>query len=180
MNNNLNYLKRQSSFSTQNIVLFLILFFFLSIICLLKASIFAVIGFVIWTLFEYFLHIYIFHIQSENKHIQKFQFIIHGHHHQNPKSHIDLLINLPIALGLAVWSLYNLYLGYNVSLILLGFSLGYLYFLFIHEALHNKMFFRHFKFLRLHHNYHHYKNSKEAFGITTNFWDNVFKTKTKD
>jgi sterol desaturase/sphingolipid hydroxylase (fatty acid hydroxylase superfamily) len=61
-----------------------------------------------------------------------------------------------------------------------GFIIGYLFYDMTHYAIHH--FNMHSKFwlaIKNHHMKHHYQNEDKGYGVTTPFWDLIFKTDFK-
>ena len=140
-----------------------------------------------WTLFEYLFHRFINHLDSffpESEAIKKFDYAIHGIHHEFPRD-TERLIMPPVP-GLIIISilvfLFWLPMGQYVLVFMPGFLLGYLSYAFIHYATHawKPPKSRALKALWRHHALHHYKHPDKAFGVSTPIWDHVFRTMPPD
>jgi hypothetical protein len=67
-------------------------------------------GFFLWTLVEYLLHRYFFHLEGESPFIQRMHFLIHGLHHDDPQDPTRLVMP-PVASILIAIVLYNCFRG---------------------------------------------------------------------
>ncbi len=136
-----------------------------------------------WTLFEYLFHRFINHLDSfypESEAIRKFDYAIHGIHHEFPRD-TQRLIMPPVPGSLIIVVLLGLFwlaMGEYVLVFMPGFLLGYLSYAFIHYATHawKPPKARFLKALWRHHALHHYKHPDKAFGVSTPIWDYVFRT----
>jgi len=131
-----------------------------------------------WTFFEYLMHRYVFHFMSEYKFIQKFHYMVHGVHHENPRDKERIFMPpLPGLIIIAVvYVLFYLVLGNFSYSFLAGWLTGYLAYSFIHYHVHLSKPVPWIKKLWLHHALHHYKDDTSAFGVSTPLWDYVFRT----
>jgi sterol desaturase/sphingolipid hydroxylase (fatty acid hydroxylase superfamily) len=140
-----------------------------------------VLGFLAWTLIEYLLHRFFFHLAPEPSFESKFkQFIVHGYHHEFPNDRLrlvaPLVLSAPIALAVAL--LYLTLVGRYFWLTwFAGTVSGYLAYDWVHYYTHHfRPTTRLGKFLRRYHMEHHYKDSQSHFGISSPLWDWVFGT----
>lgn len=138
-------------------------------------------GFLMWTLLEYLMHRYIFHFVNDNKSIQRFHFIFHGIHHDNPTEEKRTM--MPPIPGLLIG---GLYLGFfylifgNLSFFITsGIIAGYLLYSSIHYSIHMFKAPRGLEPLWAHHLIHHYQDDSCAYGVSSRFWDRVFGTMPK-
>lgn len=138
-------------------------------------------GWLVWTLLEYLLHRYLFHLPAETREQKLRAFLIHGYHHQFPSDPMRLvappLMSWPIAV--VVGGSYHLALGPGDSWLALfaGTCVGYLAYDWIHYYTH------HFhpkwplgKWLRKYHMLHHFDDDATRYGISSPLWDLVFGT----
>lgn len=138
------------------------------------------IGIVIWTFTEYFLHRFVFHYQPKSEWGKRIHFIVHGVHHDYPKDSKRLVMppSVSIPLALLFFFFYKNLLGENyVFPFFAGFLVGYLFYDMTHYAVHHFNF--HNKFwliIKNHHMKHHYQDSKRGFGVSQPAWDYVFGT----
>lgn len=136
-------------------------------------------GIAFWTLAEYFLHRYVFHWERDHPFVKKFHYYAHGFHHTYPRDQ-DHLFMPPVAsivLAAFFYGLFWLISHTYVVSFFPGFILGYLGYASMHYAIHTVP--NPPKFLRpiwRHHQLHHSKNTDSAYGVSTPFWDHVFRT----
>lgn len=136
-------------------------------------------GLLTFTLIEYIMHRFIFHLHPKNEKQEKFAYTVHGVHHDYPKDKDRLAMPPPLSIILATafYLLFKLILGNFVYAFLPGFLMGYAAYLWVHYMVHAfkppKNFF---KILWVHHGIHHYKDPENAFGVSSPFWDLIFRT----
>jgi sterol desaturase/sphingolipid hydroxylase (fatty acid hydroxylase superfamily) len=140
-----------------------------------------VLGFLAWTLIEYLLHRFVFHLAPDQSFESKRkQFMVHGYHHEFPNDRLrlvaPLLLSAPI--GIVIALVYFLLLGrYHGLIWFAGTIVGYLAYDWVHYYTHHfRPTTRLGKFLRRYHMEHHYKDSDSHFGISSPLWDWVFGT----
>jgi len=143
-------------------------------------SLLYIVGVLAFTLIEYSLHRFIFHLPPGPRRSGKVRmFMIHGYHHQFPNDKLRLvappIMSWPIAAVLI--ALYLLVLNVEGMLILFGgTALGYLFYDWVHYYTHH---FRNpktrvGKLLRRAHAVHHHKLFLHNMGISSPLWDWVF------
>lgn len=148
-------------------------------------TVFAILGFVllglgVWTLTEYILHRFVFHWMPPGKFGERIHFIIHGVHHDYPSDSKRLVMVPTVSIPLAAlfYFLFSLMLGsVHVAPFFIGFLAGYLFYDMTHYAVHH--FNLKSKFwleLRKHHLVHHYGDSHNGYGVSSKFWDLIFRT----
>lgn len=136
-------------------------------------------GILFFTLIEYFVHRVVFHIKGDGEAIQKFQYIVHGVHHEYPKDKLRLAMPpiVSVFLSLILLSFFNFVLGYYGLPFGSGFIFGYALYLSIHYSVHAFSPPNNFlKKLWHHHALHHYQDGETAFGVSSPIWDYIFKT----
>lgn len=140
----------------------------------------ALMGFVWWTFLEYWAHRTLFHWTPPGRWGERFHFILHGVHHQWPNDRFRLVF--PAALSL---SLYALFLGLHALLLggwafafQAGVGVGYMTYDLTHYYVHHGRAKKgRMRRLRQHHILHHFKSGYTGkFGVSTTFWDRVFRT----
>lgn len=139
-------------------------------------------GFIAFTLVEYVIHRFLFHLAPSNEKRKKFTYAVHGIHHDYPKDRDRLAMPIPMAMVLATifFLLFRLILGNLVYGFLPGLFMGYAVYLWIHYMVHAFQPPKNFwKILWVHHGIHHYKDSERAFGVSSSLWDIVFGTMPK-
>lgn len=138
-----------------------------------------VIGFIAFTLVEYLVHRYIFHMKTYTEIRAKFQYTVHGVHHEFPKDKERLAMPplLSVTIATVLLLLLKLVLGDLTFSFLPGFLVGYAFYLAVHYMVHvyqpPKNFLKH---LWINHAVHHYKHGEYIFGVSSPLWDYVFGT----
>jgi sterol desaturase/sphingolipid hydroxylase (fatty acid hydroxylase superfamily) len=136
-------------------------------------------GLIVFTLAEYLMHRYVFHMSTHTPIRAKLQYTMHGVHHEYPKDKERLAMPplISITLALALLGLTYVIMNEYAFAFLPGFVLGYAGYLFVHYITHvyapPKNAFRQ---LWLHHSMHHYKSGDKAFGVSSPLWDYIFGT----
>jgi len=136
-----------------------------------------VVGFLVFSLVEYTMHRFLFHIGTKTKKREQFQYTLHGVHHEFPKDKERLAMPpiMSITIATVLLFLFKLVLNIKVFAFLPGFLVGYAGYLFMHYILHTfKAPKGMFNFLWANHAVHHYKDQTKAYGVTTPIWDYVF------
>ncbi len=139
-----------------------------------------VLGFIGWTLTEYWLHRAVFHFKPSGPRSKRIYFLIHGVHHQWPKDRYRLV--MPPAVSISLYFLFGglfyLVLGPKwMWAFHSGFVAGYLVYDMTHFATHHlRPLTAWGRRVRRHHLLHHAKNSNQRFGVSTPLWDWVFGT----
>lgn len=139
-------------------------------------------GILLWTLVEYILHRFVFHVDEklpDNRTVLMLHFLLHGIHHAFPMDK-NRLVFPPVA----AYPLYRL-IKFTVSSlfgsiyfpIMAGVVTGYVGYdlthYFIHHAKPKEGFY---KSLKSYHVLHHYKDPGLGFGVSQKIWDYVFGT----
>ena len=136
-------------------------------------------GMAFWTLFEYLMHRFAFHLVADSPRAQKFIYIMHGNHHHFPRDR-DRLFMPPLPsfiLAFSIFALQFLLMRSYAFTFFPGFILGYLLYASMHYAIHAwNPPFKWLKPLWRNHHLHHYKDEEKGFGVSTTFWDHVFGT----
>ena len=129
-------------------------------------------GLLVFTLVEYLIHRYTFHMEADTPKKERLQYVLHGAHHDYPKDKTRLAMPPFVSLLLAVgfFLLYRLILGDLGIPFTAGFVAGYASYLCVHYSVHAfpppKNFLRH---LWIHHALHHYQQSNAAYGVSSPF-----------
>lgn len=134
----------------------------------------------VWTLTEYLLHRYLFHLEGDSALARRIQFLIHGLHHDDPTDATRLVMPPAgsIILASLLFPLFSWMLGPIWVQPFFGFFvIGYLCYDYIHFSVH------HFKprtklgrFLKNSHMMHHYVSPNSRWGVSSPVWDYVFGT----
>jgi dihydroceramide fatty acyl 2-hydroxylase len=141
-------------------------------------------GYALWTLFEYWLHRLVFHFEPEDGIGARLHWIIHGVHHDHPNDPMRLVMPpaVSIPLGAGVFGLIYLLAGHDYAPgIGAGFFTGYLVYDMMHYYLHHfRPHGRLGRMLRERHMRHHFQDDTKGFGISAPYWDEVFRTSTRN
>lgn len=142
----------------------------------------ALAGFAAWTFSEYWLHRTFFHWQPKFPGGQRMHFLVHGVHHTWPRDKYRLV--MPPAVSI---TLYFTFLGMFLLLfgkqygpaLTAGYVVGYMYYDLMHYYLHHgRPKSAYHKELKRHHMVHHFKDNTRRFGVSSKFWDYVFRTES--
>jgi sterol desaturase/sphingolipid hydroxylase (fatty acid hydroxylase superfamily) len=143
------------------------------------AGVFAL-GVVAWSLSEYLLHRFVFHLEPDSRWGRRLHFIIHGVHHDFPHDPMRLVmppsVSIPLAIGF--WFLFRAVLGPEWALpAFAGFLLGYLVYDMSHYHMHHHRSKNRLSLaVRRYHYRHHFQQSDRGYGVTTPLWDRIFRT----
>ncbi len=140
----------------------------------------ALAGALLWTITEYGLHRFVFHMEFSGKWGRRLHQIFHGIHHDYPNDPLRLVmppsVSLPLGLlffGLCWW----IFGAQRVWPLMAGFGMGYLGYDMTHFAVHRFSFRnRFFRALKRNHMRHHFVDRERGFGVSSPLWDHVFGT----
>ena len=145
-------------------------------------------GLFFWTITEYVLHRFLFHIAPTNLLSRIIYVYLHGIHHHYPDDHFRLVMVPAVSLPLALmfWSLFAAVLPATwVAGAFAGLAIGYLAYDYCHLATHHikiprgawaKPLAAVLSGQRKRHLRHHFGNHDYGFGVSTGLWDHVFGT----
>ena len=136
-------------------------------------------GLFFFTLIEYVMHRYLYHIPATTPRKQKISYTMHGVHHDYPKDKSRLAMPpvLSLIIATVLFIIYRAVLGDYVFGFLAGFLIGYAAYLAIHYSVHAfKVPDNFLKILWHHHSIHHYREPDRAFGVSSPLWDQIFRT----
>ncbi|KAI9721587.1 MAG: fatty acid alpha-hydroxylase [Chrysothrix sp. TS-e1954] len=141
-------------------------------------------GLCIWTLVEYTMHRCLFHLDNylpDNRVSITAHFLLHGIHHYLPMDRYRLVMppTLFIVLAMPFWKLAQTVFFYNwfaATAVFCGGIFGYICYDLTHYFLHHKNLPMHYRELKKYHLQHHFADYENGFGVTSRFWDRVFKT----
>ena len=149
-----------------------------------KLSIWGI-GLLVWTIFEYVFHRFVFHcddIIPDHPYFLMLHFFTHAVHHYFPFDPLRLAMPPALFTILAVptWCLFNLFVPTPANLALFsGIFVGFTFYDVIHFYLHHgaeKSVIPHVRRMRTYHAIHHYKEPDRGYGVTSKLWDRVFGT----
>ena len=138
-----------------------------------------VLGFIVFTWVEYVVHRYVFHMKPYTAARAKFQYTVHGIHHEYPKDKDRLAMPplLSVTISTILLLLFRVVMGDFAFAFLPGFLVGYAAYLGVHYMVHAfappKNFFR---LLWINHGTHHYKNGEMIYGVSSPLWDYIYGT----
>jgi len=130
-----------------------------------------------WTLFEYAMHRYLFHLKTRWRLVNWLIYVLHGNHHIEPgdplRNVMPPILSVPISL--CIWAAIVAVAGAAGTWIFLGFMIGYVVYDVVHYACHQwPMRWPAARALKRHHMRHHHVDSDANYAITGLFWDRVF------
>lgn len=160
-----------------------------------RAVVFYLLGIPVWTLVEYVTHRYILHGRFQKSQVWYKKWYkdfahnrldpLHWEHHERPNDgmHINGVIKdlLPLFAVCAPLS-FLLFPFYSAPMLLAGVTLSYVAEEWIHHCIHYYNFRNpFFRYIKAYHLYHHTSQGmKRGFGISSGFWDIIFKTRFPD
>lgn len=137
------------------------------------------VGLITFTWVEYNVHRYVFHIAGTAPWKKRFQYVVHGVHHEFPKDKDRLAMPplLSITIATLLLLLARLIMGDLSFSFIPGFLTGYAAYLGVHYLVHAyPPPHNFFKALWVNHAIHHYKNGDRVFGVSSPLWDYIYGT----
>ncbi|CAM1503945.1 Fc.00g015360.m01.CDS01 [Cosmosporella sp. VM-42] len=143
-----------------------------------------VFGFLLWSLIEYILHRFLFHLDEylpDNRVGITAHFLLHGIHHYLPMDKYRLVMppTLFVALATPFWYFAQAVFyksWYAGTATYCGGIFGYICYDLTHYFLHHQNLPLWYKSLKKYHLAHHFLDYELGFGVTSKFWDGVFGT----
>ncbi|KAL2003724.1 hypothetical protein VTN02DRAFT_2627 [Thermoascus thermophilus] len=141
-------------------------------------------GLSIWTLIEYGMHRFLFHVDKylpDNRVGITLHFLLHGIHHYLPMDKYRLVMPPALFLILATpfYKLAHTVFFYNWNaavMVYCGGVFGYVCYDLTHYFLHHRNLPSYYRDLKKYHLQHHFADFDNGFGVTSRFWDRVFGT----
>ncbi|SFW39601.1 Fatty acid hydroxylase superfamily protein [Sinomicrobium oceani] len=136
-------------------------------------------GMLFFTLIEYIMHRYFYHMPATTEKRKKIAYTMHGVHHDYPKDKSRLAMPplLSLIIATVFFILYRAVMGDYAFGFLAGFLMGYNAYLGVHYSVHAFKVPNNFlKVLWFHHSIHHYREPDRAFGVSSPLWDHIFRT----
>lgn len=136
-------------------------------------------GLVTFTFVEYWVHRSVYHIEPTTESRAKFQYTMHGVHHEYPKDKTRLAMPPALAIIVAgvLFAFFFVLMGEAAYAFFPGFIWGYAGYLLVHYCVHAYPPPKNvFKLLWINHAVHHYKDGEAVFGVSSPLWDYVFDT----
>jgi len=141
---------------------------------------YAALGYVLWTLTEYWLHRVVFHFEPEAGFGARLHFLVHGVHHDHPNDPKRLVMppaaSVPLAIAFVL--LFRVAFGPDAwPAVTAGFLAGYLVYDELHYYLHHRVPTTALgRRLRELHMRHHFQDDTHGYGISAPYWDKLFGT----
>ncbi|ETW75957.1 fatty acid-2 hydroxylase 1 [Heterobasidion irregulare TC 32-1] len=148
----------------------------------LKTGACILIGNVVWTILEYTLHRFLFHVDyylPDTPMFLTLHFLLHGIHHYLPMDRLRLVMPpvLFTTLSLPFTRLaHKLFPAAVANGIIAGAFFFYVIYDCMHYAMHHTKLPAYLREQKKYHLAHHYKNFELGFGVTSKVWDYVFNT----
>ena len=143
----------------------------------------VLVGYLFWTLTEYWLHRLVFHFEPEKGIGARLHWIIHGVHHDHPNDPLRLVMPPSVSLPLGALFMLGFYAVAGSPTYLpigAGFFVGYLAYDMLHYHVHHHSPSTALgRTLRELHMRHHFQNHERGYGVSAPFWDYVFGTPLK-
>ncbi|ETI23887.1 hypothetical protein G647_05694 [Cladophialophora carrionii CBS 160.54] len=144
-------------------------------------------GLFLWTLVEYLLHRFLFHLDyylPDHPVFLTLHFLLHGIHHYLPMDKYRLVMPPTLFLVLATpfYKLAHAVFWYNWYAAITVFSggiFGYICYDCTHYWLHHHQLPAFVRELKKYHLAHHYQDFELGFGVTSKFWDYIWGTELK-
>jgi 4-hydroxysphinganine ceramide fatty acyl 2-hydroxylase len=141
-------------------------------------------GIGVWSLVEYCLHRFLFHIDKylpDNRVGITLHFLLHGVHHYLPMDKYRLVMppTLFVILATPFWKLAHTLFFWDwhvATAIYCGGIFGYICYDLTHYFLHHVNLPAWYKELKKYHLEHHFLDYENGFGVTSRFWDRIFGT----
>ena len=137
-------------------------------------------GYVLWTLTEYWLHRVVFHFEPDRGIGMRLHYLIHGVHHDHPNDSRRLVMppSASVPLAIVFCLLFAVVFGTPTwQPVAAGFVTGYIIYDTLHYLVHHRVpRSRVGRLLRERHMRHHFQDDTRGFGVSAPYWDRVFGT----
>jgi sterol desaturase/sphingolipid hydroxylase (fatty acid hydroxylase superfamily) len=146
---------------------------------ILSVGLLFLLGIAIWSLLEYLIHRFAFHYKPNSRLGKQFHFIVHGVHHDYPNDAKRLVMPPAVSIPLAIifYAAFALMFERDGAAVWAGFVFGYVCYDSIHYAIHHfPMKGRVSNRLKQHHLRHHFHDDHAGYGVSSPFWDYIFRT----
>ncbi|XP_063218335.1 fatty acid 2-hydroxylase isoform X2 [Bacillus rossius redtenbacheri] len=141
-------------------------------------------GLLLWSLLEYSIHRWVFHMRppDDSPALITLHFLLHGLHHKVPFDSGRLLFPpaLAVAVALLLYSVLSLlFPAWMLHYVTAGTISGYVTYDLMHYYLHygSPGADTYLYNMKRYHNQHHFTQHESGFGISSSFWDDIFRTK---
>ncbi|XP_068117537.1 fatty acid 2-hydroxylase [Hyperolius riggenbachi] len=140
-------------------------------------------GMMVWSLMEYGIHRYIFHMKppASNYLLITMHFMLHGQHHKAPFDSSRLVFP-PLPASFVIIPLYVLLQLVLPPVVGLSLFVGGLFGYVVYDMMHYYLHYgsprkgSYLAWLKSYHVRHHFEHQKSGFGITSTLWDRPFNT----
>ncbi|KAI0071275.1 oxidoreductase [Panus rudis PR-1116 ss-1] len=149
---------------------------------IVKATLCFFLGNVVWTILEYTLHRFLFHLDyylPDHPAAFTLHFLLHGVHHYLPMDRLRLVMppTLFTMLSFPFTQLaHAIFPAAMANSVIAGSFTFYVLYDCMHYALHHTRLPAYMREMKKYHLAHHYKNFELGFGVTSKIWDYVFNT----
>ncbi|KAJ7560518.1 hypothetical protein O6H91_04G133500 [Diphasiastrum complanatum] len=137
-------------------------------------------GALVWTLLEYLIHRFLFHMKTRSYWANTLHYLLHGFHHKHPMDGSRLVFPpaFTAVFVLLIWFTADLIATYTFKSAMFGGGLfAYVIYDLTHYYLHFGVASNNYsRYLKRYHLNHHFKVQTDAFGITSTLWDWTFET----
>ncbi|TFK20518.1 oxidoreductase [Coprinopsis marcescibilis] len=139
-------------------------------------------GNVMWTILEYTLHRFLFHVDyylPDSPAFLTLHFLMHGVHHYLPMDRLRLVMPPLLFFTLQTPFTRLAHLVFPTAVangMIAGAFTFYILYDCMHYALHHTKLPDYMREMKKYHLAHHYKNFELGFGVTSKFWDVIFNT----
>ncbi|KZT41600.1 oxidoreductase [Sistotremastrum suecicum HHB10207 ss-3] len=136
----------------------------------------------VWTIIEYGMHRFLFHIDDwlpDSPYFLTAHFLTHGVHHYLPMDRLRLVMPPPLFIALSFPFTRLAYFLFGTPIangVISGAFTFYILYDCMHYALHHTKLPAYLREMKKYHLAHHYKNFELGFGVTSKLWDVVFGT----
>ena len=141
---------------------------------------FFISGIFLWSFVEYIIHRFVFHHRSQNKHVRKIVYAVHGIHHAHTKDTDKLYVPFVPAMLMKMLLLLLFYftIGPIGFPLLAGLVTMHQFYNLIHYLIHTDAYPNNVFLNRLRNNHlkHHQGHGGKCFGVTTTLFDRLFGT----
>ncbi len=147
-----------------------------------EIALWSFIGLLVWTFVEYVIHRFVFHLPTIGPKTERFVFLFHGLHHDDPNDPTRLVMPpVPAILIVSIlYFLFSLIIPFKfLEMFMASFIVGYLLYDYIHYGTHHfKMNNKVGRYLKKWHLQHHFRGEKSKYGVSSPLWDYIFRTVT--
>ncbi|PFH46342.1 hypothetical protein AMATHDRAFT_70119 [Amanita thiersii Skay4041] len=140
------------------------------------------VGNIVWTILEYGMHRFLFHIDEwlpDTPVFLTLHFLMHGIHHYLPMDRLRLVMP-PVLFAILQAPFTRLaHILFPTAVangIIAGSFTFYILYDCMHYALHHTRLPAYLREMKKYHLAHHYKNFELGFGVTSKIWDVIFNT----